>query len=421
MWPENFNADHWLADNLLNLGVSEVAIPYATLAFDLAILICVAVLVDWIARKVILRTVEAVVKRSKTEIDDIFIKHRVFRSVAHVLPAIVFLIGSPFVFKDFQEAGIWFDKVAYLLMVGAVLWVVFSFLNAAQELLEKSTDLKDKPVQSYVQVAKLLAVIMAFVLATSTLLGKSPLVVLSAFGAVAAVLIFVFKDTILGLVASVQISVNDLVRVGDWVTMEKFRADGDVIDISLTTIKIQNWDKTISSIPTYMFTIDSFKNWRGMQESGGRRIKRSILIKISSVKFCSPEMIERYRKFQILGSYLDNRLQEVNEYNQDLNVDKTYPINGRHLTNLGIFRKYIELLISDRQGIHKTMTKMVRQLDPASEGVPLEIYCFTDTTEWLAYEQLQADLFDHLLASVPLFDLEVFENPTGSDFSKLTN
>lgn len=421
MWPENFNADHWLADNLLNLGVSEVAIPYATLAFDLTILFCIAVLVDWIARKVILRTVEAIVKRSKTKIDDIFFKHRVFRGVAHVLPAVVFLIGSPFVFKDFQEAGVWFDKIAYLLMVGAVLWVVFSFLNAAQELLEKSSHLKDKPVQSYVQVAKLLTVIVAFVLATSTLLGKSPLVVLSAFGAVAAVLIFVFKDTILGLVASVQISVNDLVRVGDWVTMEKFRADGDVIDISLTTIKIQNWDKTISSIPTYMFTIDSFKNWRGMQESGGRRIKRSILIKISSVRFCSPEMIERYRKFQILGSYLDNRLQEVNEHNQDLNVDKTYPINGRHLTNLGIFRKYIELLIADRKGIHKTMTKMVRQLDPASEGVPIEIYCFTDTTEWLAYEQLQADLFDHLLASVPLFDLEVFENPTGSDFSKLNN
>lgn len=421
MWPENFNADHWLADNLLNLGVSEVAIPYATLAFDLTILICIAVLVDWIARKVILRTVEAIVKRSKTEIDDIFFKHRVFRGVAHVLPAIVFLIGSPVVFKDFQEAGVWFDKVAYLLMVGAIVWVVFSFLNAVQEVLENSSHLKDKPVQSYVQVAKLLAILIAVVLIISTLLGKSPLVVLSAFGAVAAVLIFVFKDTILGLVASIQISVNDLVRVGDWVTMEKFKADGDVIDISLNIIKIQNWDKTISSIPTYMFTVDSFKNWRGMEESGGRRIKRSILIKVSTIKFCSPEMIDRYKKFQILDSYLDQRTQEIHEHNQDSNADKTYPINGRHLTNIGVFRKYIELLISDRPGIHKTMTKLVRQLDPASEGVPIEIYCFTETTEWLAYEQLQADLFDHLLASVPLFDLEVFENPTGSDLSKLTD
>lgn len=421
MWPENFNADHWITDNLFDLGLTETAIPYATLGVDLIILILVAIIADRIAKKIILRSVKAVVNRSQTQIDDIFYKHRVFETMAHVLPAIVFLVGSPFVFRDFPEAGLVFDKIAYLLMMGAVIWVVFAFLNATQELLKKSAHLKDKPVQSYIQVAKLIAVIIGLILAISTLVGKSPIVVLSAFGAVAAVLIFVFKDTILGLVASIQISVNDLVKVGDWVSMEKFGADGDVIEISLTIIKVQNWDKTISSIPTYMFTADSFKNWRGMKESGGRRIKRSIHIKISSIKFSSTEMIERYMAFQILKPYLNSRIEEIEQYNQISGADKTFPINGRHLTNIGVFRKYVETLISTRKGINQGMTMMVRQLDPSSEGVPLEIYCFTDTTEWLAYEHIQSDLFDHLLASIPLFDLEVFENPTGKDFNRLVS
>ncbi len=421
MLKKSFNTDHWMIHSITEFGVSVEMASWVALALDLTILILVAIIVDVVARKIILRLVKALVTKSKTEIDDVFFENRVFRSMAHILPALVFLIGSPIVLKDFPVALEYVTKLSYVLMVIAIAFVFNSFVNSVHVLLLKNPVLKDKPVQSYVQVAKLIGYLIAGVLIISTLLGKSPVVVLSAFGAVAAVLIFVFKDTILGLVASIQISVNDLVRVGDWVSMEKFAADGDVIDISLNTIKVQNWDKTISTIPTYMFTADSFKNWRGMQEAGGRRVKRAINIKISTVRFCTPEMIERFSKFRLLAGYLKERGEEIARHNQELNSDLNYPINGRHLTNLGVFREYASRYIAANTNTHQGMTKMVRQLAPTSEGVPIELYFFTKTIVWEEYEIIQADVFDHLLASVHLFDLDVFESPTGADFKELAS
>ena len=255
----------------------------------------------------------------------------------------------------------------------------------------------------------------------SILFSKSPVVVLSAFGAAGAVLIFVFKDTILGLVASIQISVNDTLRVGDWVSMEKYNADGDVVKITLNTIEVQNWDKTISTIPAYAFVSDSFKNWRGMSESGGRRIKRSIYISVTSVKFCDQHMIEHFGKFHLLEDYIAERTEEISNYNEDNKVDKTYPLNGRHLTNVGIFREYAERYLKNNSNIRQDMTCMVRQQNPTELGVPLEVYCFTNTIEWIPYENIQSDIFDHLLASAKLFDLEIFQSPSGSDFGKITS
>lgn len=419
MFDKEFNTDHWMINEITELGVSPDVASWITLAIDVLILILVAIIVDVIARKFILRLVQSLVAKSATEVDDVFFENQVFRGMAHVLPALVLLIGSPIILRDFPDALQYVTKLSYILMVVAVVLVFNAFLNSVHVLLLRNPLFKDKPVQSYVQVGKLIGYLVAVVLIISALIGKSPVVVLGAFGAVAAVLIFVFKDTILGLVASIQISVNDLIRVGDWVSMEQFGADGDVIDISLNTIKIQNWDKTISSIPTYLFTADSFKNWRGMEDSGGRRVKRAIRMKISSIKFCDSEMIDRFSKFELIKDYLSERGDEIAAHNQTLDSDTGFPVNGRHLTNLGVFRKYAERYVSANSNTHQGMTKMVRQLAPTSEGVPIELYFFTKTTDWGEYEGIQADVFDHLLASVHLFDLEVFENPTGADFQKL--
>ena len=333
MFDKKFNTDHWLINKITELGVSPEMGAWVTLAIDVLILVSVAIIVDVIARKVILRIVHSLVAKSKTEVDDVFFKNKVFQGIAHVLPALVILVGAPIILDDFPLTLVYVTKLSYVLMVVAMLMVFNSFMNSVHILLLGNPLFQDKPVQSYVQVAKLIGYLIAGVMIISALIGKSPVVVLGAFGAVAAVLIFVFKDTILGLVASIQISVNDLVKVGDWVSMEKFEADGDVIDISLNTIKIQNWDKTISSIPTYLFTADSFKNWRGMQESGGRRIKRAINIKISTVKFCTAEMIDRFSKFTLLTNYLKERNTEIAKHNETMDTDLSYPINGRCMSS----------------------------------------------------------------------------------------
>lgn len=233
-----------------------------------------------------------------------------------------------------------------------------------------------------------------------------------------AIILLIFKDTILGLVASVQISSNDMVRVGDWVEMPKFNADGDVIAINLNTVKIRNWDKTISSVPTFYFISDSFKNWRGMQESGGRRIKRTIWINIRTVKFVDPGARERYRKYFLLKDYIGIRQKEIEEYNTRHDFDESALINGRRMTNIGVFRRYVELYLRNHDQIKQDMTLLVRQMPSEDKGLPIEVYCFTNTTAWAKYEEIQSDIFDHLFAAVSFFDLEIFQQPSGSDLSR---
>lgn len=408
-----------MSDWLLSLGVPENFVPAVAFGLDVCILIVVAVVADLFTKKIILRGIEKLVLRSSSTLDDIFFEKKVFDALAHLAPALVVEIGAPIVFEEFPEFVLGLSKFLQLYVIVIVVWVVSSFLDAMLELTERNPYLKDKPMLSYVQVAKLISYVVAGVMMFSIVFSKSPAVVLSAFGAAGAVLIFVFKDTILGLVASVQISVNDTLRVGDWVSMEKYDADGDVIKITLNTIVVQNWDKTISTIPAYAFVSDSFKNWRGMTEAGGRRIKRSLFISVSSVKFCNQEMLDRFSKFQLLEPYIQSRSEEIAQYNEVKNADKTFPLNGRHLTNLGLFRKYMELYLKQNENIRQDMTTMVRQLAPSQTGIPLEVYCFTKTIEWIPYENIQSDIFDHILATAKLFELDVFQDPSGSDFSKL--
>jgi len=411
--------EHWMSDWLSSIGLAQEIVPTVAFGLDVCILVFVAILADVISKRVILRAIEKTVKRSSSTLDDIFFDKKVFDALAHLAPALVLELGAPFVFEAYPDFISGLSKFIQLYTIVIVVWVISSFLDALLELSYRNPYLKDKPMLSYVQLGKLISYVLAGVMMFSILFSKSPLVVLSAFGAAGAVLIFVFKDTILGLVASIQISVNDTLRVGDWVSMEKYNADGDVVKITLNTIEVQNWDKTISTIPAYAFVSDSFKNWRGMSKSGGRRIKRCLHISVTSVQFCNQEMLEQFGKFQLLEDYISSRSAEIAKYNEDKQVDKTYPLNGRHLTNIGIFREYAERYLRANSNIRTDMTCMVRQQPPSELGIPLEVYCFTNTIEWIPYENIQSDIFDHLLATARLFELEVFQSPSGVDFGQL--
>lgn len=407
-----------IVDNsLTNWGVSENFIVYLRVLILLAILFVIAYAIFWLTKKVIIGNIYKFIKRTPMKWDDILVEHDSFNSLAHIIPAMLVRSMAPVVFSNFPSLLPWVLKVtdSYLVIVGFML--IFSFLKVFEISLSKSDAFKDKPISSYFQVIRIILYLVVGVLVLSIMLVKSPLYFLSAFGAMTAILLLIFKDTILGLVASVQISSNDMVRVGDWIEMPKFNADGDVLAINLNTVKVQNFDRTITSVPTFYFISDSFKNWRGMVESGGRRIKRSIFINTQSIHFVGEEERERYKKFDLISDYITERQKEIEEFNAQQNIDTSVLINGRRMTNLGVFREYLQSYLRNHPRISSSMTLMVRQLAVEDSGVPVEIYCFTDTTVWTQYESIQADVFDHVFSSVEFFGLEIFQHPTGKDIS----
>ena len=365
----------------------------------------------FITSRILLRTVSHLFKKTSTKFDDILIEERVFSRLPFLVPLVI-LYNS----KDLLYWNNLLDRVILSTIALIFLYSLNALINALNEMF-KLTDLSKKfSIKSYTQIGKLLINIFGIIVVIAVLTGNSPVYLLSGLGALTAVLILVFKDTILSLVSSVQISSNDLFKVGDWVEAPQFGADGDVIDIALHSVKIQNWDKTISVIPTNKLIDSSFKNWRGMAESGGRRIKRSINIDMSSIKFCTNEMIDRYSKYNVIANYIKVKLEEVQRFNIENNITDESLINGRSLTNIGTFRAYIEGYLRNHNKIHDEMTFLVRQLSPSANGLPIEIYVFSNDTDWLNYEKIQADIFDHLLAVVSEFELKVFQNPSGSDF-----
>ncbi len=409
----------WLTDWLIGLGVEETSAMYLKLIILLFVLFIFTYVTNLIVKKVLIRSIRSVIKKTKTVWDDALVENKVFNTLSHIAPAVVIYLTTPYIFEDFSGAIPYILRLVNAYISTVLIIVIINFLNTLKYYFENTKLFKDNPLDSYFQLIKIAIYIIGGIIILSFLLNKSPLYFFSALGAMTVVLLLIFKDTLMGFVASIQLSANDMIQIGDWVSMPKYGADGDVIEMNLTTIKIQNWDKTITTIPTYAFISESFKNWRGMSESGGRRIKRSLNIKISSIKFCTPEMLERYKKFQLIKDYIEEKSNKIEEYNKENKIDKSYLINGRHLTNIGIFRVYAEAYVKINPDININMTCMVRQLLPTEKGLPIEIYTFSNRQEWVTYESIMSDMFDHLIAAVPEFELEVFQNPTGTDFMKL--
>lgn len=406
---------------LLNTGISEEWVIYYRLLLFVIILFLLSFVSFVITKKVVIHLLYKAFRKTSFTWDDVIVEKKAFDNLSHIVPAIIVRIIAPSVFADFEQTLPLVIKLtdSYLIIVSIT--VFFALLKVGEYAFSNLPAFKDKPLTSYFQLIRILLYIVTFILVLSVLLDKSPIYFLSAFGAMTAILLLVFKDTILGLVASIQMSTNDMIRVGDWVEMPKFNADGDVIDINLNTVKVQNWDKTITTIPTYYFITDSFKNWRGMQLSGGRRIKRAIHIDAHSVKFVDAEIRERLKKCQLITDYINDRQKEIEEYNAKHNIDTAVLINGRRMTNLGVFKKYIENYLKSHPRINQDLTILVRQLDNQNRGIPIEVYCFTNTTAWGEYESIQADIFDHLYAAVSFFDMEIFQEPSGKNFHDVFN
>jgi miniconductance mechanosensitive channel len=374
-----------------------------------------------LVRRVILRGVEKLVLHSETDWDDALHEALLFERLAPLAPAVVAWYGVTLLPGVGESVEKVVSRVAFALVILVGARVIGAFLTAANELYSRRPENRDRPIKGYVQVVKIIVSIVATVLVLATLLDRSPVVFLSGIGAMTAVILLIFRDTILSLVASVQITGNDMVRVGDWISMPQFGADGDVIDVALHTVKVQNWDKTITTIPTHRLITDSFKNWRFMSTSGGRRIKRSLSLDMNSVRFLEEDEVEQLGRFLLLRGYVAEKREELERWNQEGGRDPAINADIRRLTNIGTFRAYIERYLRAHPGIHQGMTLLVRQLSPSESGIPIEIYCFTNTTEWNAYEAIQADLFDHFLAIAPEFGLRAFQSPAGRDLAELTN
>lgn len=412
-------SNHWSFEQLVKLGVPEHTAVYVNMLLLLLLMLIVAYFADLLTKKVLVGTFHKLSERTTTQFDNYLMENKAVTYLAQVVPLIIIVQCIPIVFADFTG---WVDPLIRLTDIYLVLLTVGilrAVLRTCRDHLKTTETFKDKPVDSFVQVVTIFLYFVGGLLIFSLLTGKPFWAFVTAMGAASAVLLLVFKDTILGFVASIQVSSNDMVRIGDWITMEKYGADGDVIEINLTTVKVQNFDKTITTIPTYYLISDSFKNWRGMQRSGGRRIKRSIYIKISSIRYLSADDVKRLTKIQLLKDYLEQRQSQINQHNQTNGIDKSLLINGRSLTNVGVFRKYMDAYIKQHPNTHKEMTMMVRQLEPTTTGMPIELYLFANSIVWVEYEQIMADIFDHLLAAVKFFDLEVFEMPAADDLRNL--
>lgn len=402
---------------LVNIGIGGRIQHFTKMFIILLSLVIIAVIADFIARKIILVVIERIIRKTKNTWDDVLIEKRVFKNVAHIAPAVLVGILNPILFKGHSLWIDIIDKSAEVYFTVAIMLTFIAFFRAFQYYLESRPFMKDKPLDSYMQLVRIIIYFIGAIYIISVLISKSPIGILSALGAASVVLMLVFKDTILGFVGSIQIAANDMVKVGDWIEFPKFGADGNVIEIKLQTVKVQNWDKTITTIPTYSFVSDAFKNWRGMEESGGRRIKRAINIDLNSVKFLDDQLFEKLNQVEILENYLNKKLSEIKEYNAS--KKNTHLANIRKLTNIGTLRAYLEAYLEKHPLITKEMTFLVRQLSPTEKGLPIEIYVFSSEQRWAHYEAIQADIFDHLIAILPEFELQVFQNPSGADFKKV--
>ncbi|MFD2117142.1 mechanosensitive ion channel family protein [Paenibacillus yanchengensis] len=405
----------FIRNELENYGLSGTTVTYLASIIMILFIAAVCILFNFITKKVILKIITPMIMKNKYTWDNIVLEKKVFHKLSHLVPAIIVYSSG----ETFPKYQYWIEKSAVIYITIIIISIINASLNALDAIYHTYPISKVRPIKGYIQVVKIVLYIIGGISVISSLIGQNPLILISGLGALSAVFMLIFKDSILGLVAGVQLSSNDMVRVGDWIEMPKYHADGDVIEITLNTVKVMNFDKTITMLPSYALISDSFKNWRGMQTAGGRRIKRSLYIDTTSIQFCTPEMIEAFKKIHFLKDYVTTRMEEIEQYNNEHQIDTSSKVNGRQLTNIGVFRIYVQQYLKHHPKIHQQLTLLVRQLAPGDSGLPLEIYAFTNDTTWAIYESVQADIFDHIFAVAPEFGLRTFQSPTGHDISSM--
>ncbi len=402
----------WLYPLLRKISLGNLTASYISLILNILILCVLAYIIYIIFRLVLISLMSIVAKKTKTNFDDLLVSNQTAKYIAHLIPFLFIYESVPIILDKYDYWESIFGKMVEVYIVLLSLWIVRSILKATSDFLKEQPRFSDKPIDSYIQVIMIVLWIFSIGIIISEIFDINKNTLLGILGAISAIIILVFRDTILGFVASVQVSLNDMVRIGDWITFDKFGADGDVIEINLATVKVRNFDNTTTTIPTYSLISDSFRNWRGMLKSDGRRIKRHILIQSKSIRFLNEEELFKMKKIQIISDYIDSKQLEINKYNKTYNVDKSLPINGRNITNFGLFRKYITNYLEQYPGINKNMILLCRQLQPTAQGIPLEIYAFSKDQRFEQYEHIMADIFDHIIASVAYFDLEIYELST---------
>ena len=404
---------------LQSWGFNESWTDDLTSTIILVIILAIAFLGDAICKHVILTTVTRLVKKTKATWDDVVFDRKVMIYLSHLVAPIILYILLPLAISN---AGLltFILRICMIYIIAVFLKFISALLSALYHVYSEREQFRDRPLKGLLQTVQVILFFIGGIIIVSILIDKSPMVLLTGLGASAAVLMLVFKDSIMGFVSGIQLSANNMLKVGDWIEMPKYGADGTVIEVTLNTVKVRNWDNTITTIPPYALVSDSFQNWRGMQESGGRRIKRSIRIDMNSAKFCTPEMLAKYRKIRLLKDYIEETEKVVEEYNKEHGIDNSVLVNGRRQTNLGVFRAYLTNYLRSLPAVNQDLTCMVRQLQPTEQGIPLELYFFSSIKAWIPYEGVQADVFDHVLAIIPEFDLHVFQNPTGEDFRALS-
>ena len=405
----------WCFKLLMKLDFNETLAAYLSLTINIIILGFISYIMYLVSRFFLVTVMAIVAKKTKTKFDDLLVSNETAKYISHLIPLIYIYKSVPIILEDFTSWEAIFSRLVAVYIVVLTLWVINSILKAIRDHLKTKSEYSDKPIDSYVQVIMILLWILGITIIVAKIFDVDPNTLFKTIGAVSAIIILIFRDSILGFVASVQVSINDMIRIGDWITMDKFGADGDVIEINLSTVKVRNFDHTTTTIPTYSLISDSFRNWRGMISSDGRRIKRHISIKTSSIKFLNEEELEKYKKIHLLKNYIEKKAKDINTHNETHKIDKSLAINGRNLTNLGLFRKYLTAYLENYPGLNKDMLLMVRHLQPTDKGIPIEIYAFSKDKRWLNYEYIMSDIFDHVIASVTYFDLEIFELPSGKN------
>lgn len=413
------NLYNYSFEKLQALNLSTSSLHFLNTTVWVIALIIAYLLISWLTNKLIINQLHKIILNSKSKLDDFLIQNKTLNYVGTYIPLIVLKIFTPIVFKPYPNTAEVLSTIINILMLLAFLRIIHSVFKTAKDVLSLRPAFKDKPLNSYLQVIDIVLFFIGGSFIFSIITGTDPKSFFISLGTASAILMLVFKDTILGLVASIQVSTNDSVRVGDWIEMPKHGADGDVTEINLNNIKVQNWDKTITTIPTYLLLSEAFKNWRGMQETGGRRAKKHLNIKISSIRFLNEDEINELDKIDLLKGFIEQRRAEIEQYNSSKNIDMQMPVNGRRMTNVGLFRAYVTQYLKHHPLVRSDMSLMVRQLQPTENGLPLELYMFTDSVVWAEYEGIVSDIFDHLFAAVKYFDLEIFESPASDDIRQV--